>query len=304
MEAMPLNSYELPKATLQVLWSSFHASELPAVLLLPSHKSNILQTHSPQQQDTFSCEDLCQSPMPAAGQCLARATISDHCSFHVAKCASPLLHEQGWTRWMACAQVPLDKKSGYIEGVLLNTNLRGTHRSPSLDRASALKPCTAVSWSLRLSATLSSVFSCSVMGREVSLCMDGGQDQARWREQGSDIVLGRLDGATGAGSGPTGWGMGTGTAVRQQGWSWGQAGWPAADSSSQGLEAAGSQLPLCPPCCPGASSQDQLWEGVALSWHWVPAAKPHNSRPTGPTALLGQHMFILPPWAFPTTIML
>lgn len=93
-------------------------------LLLGSHEFNVFPKHSPQHQDTFLCEDLCQSPMPATRPRFARATISDHCSFHVAKCARSLSHQQEWVGSLVCAEVLLDRKSGSVEGVLLTINIR------------------------------------------------------------------------------------------------------------------------------------------------------------------------------------
>lgn len=155
--------------------------------------------------------------------------------------------------------MPFARKLRCVGGVLFNINLRSTHKSPTLDRT--VKPCTAVLWSLRPSAALNSLFSSSVVGRDVSLCMVGVRIRHGEGSQGQTQPRDGRPGPWGQGLDPQGEGQ-----PQAAGLELGPGLGDPQPTAAPRAGVAASQPSPCPPCCPGASPQDQQWEGAALSW--------------------------------------
>lgn len=97
--------------------------------------------------------------MPSSWPQIAWATINDQFSCHVTECLGSLVHQKLGVAWVLCAWALTEWKLRCGEEGLSNAHLNNTHKCPSLDRVSSVKPYTAVLWSLWPSATPNNLFS-------------------------------------------------------------------------------------------------------------------------------------------------
>lgn len=261
MDALPFKPSELPKANLRHLPSFFHVSGLPAIPLLWSHEFNFLQTCCVQHHDIFLYEGLFLVPCVGGIQdhsCRTTdgtAAISDHRSFHTAKCAGWNLHWQGWLAWQTCSNPAWWEAEVYCGCIPVYNWFSEAVTAPL-----ALTGLLTLNPALLFGRT---------WGTQPLWAVSSAQQQVRGPGRGSGPVKGtrgrHRPWMAGQDHGARVWTCRVieGRAMRQQGWSWAEM--QLATAPRMGAQDA--------TVCPGAWSQDE-WGRGCTPLFLAAAAKP------------------------------